>query len=138
VHGNLYGTSREWIAHRIAKGADIVLEIDWQGAEQVKRLFPDAIGVFIAPPSIDELRARLHRRGQDSDDVIESRVAAARDELAQAWRFEYVIINQDFADACRQLTSIVDCARLRFSKQRARNEEMFAHLFGPVSASQTN
>lgn len=134
VHGNLYGTSREWIAARIAAGADIVLEIDWQGAVQVKSLFPDAVGVFIAPPSIEELRARLRRRGQDSEDVIERRVAAARDELAQAGRFEYVIINQDFADACRQLTSIVDSARLRFAKQQARNQATFAQLFGPAAA----
>ena len=138
VHGNLYGTSRAWIAQRMAAGVDIVLEIDCQGAAQVAALFPDAVGVFIAPPSMEELRERLHRRGQDSDAVIERRMAAARNELSQAERFEYVIINQDFATALGQLLSIVDCARLRFGKQRARNPQAFAHLFGSSGPSSTN
>ena len=138
VHGNLYGTSRAWIAQRMAAGVDIVLEIDCQGAAQVATLFPDAVGVFIAPPSMDELRQRLRRRGQDSDEVIERRMAAAKSELSQAERFEYVIINQDFATALGQLLSIVDCARLRFGKQRARNPQSFAHLFGSFGPSSTN
>ncbi len=137
VHGNCYGTSRAWIESRMAAGADIVLEIDWQGAAQVKRLFPDAIGVFIAPPSIEELRARLQRRGQDAADVIERRVAAAKSELAQAGRFEYVIINQDFGAALAQLLSIVDSARLRFGKQRARHPQVFERLFGPLAPPST-
>jgi len=137
VHGNCYGTSRAWIESRMAAGADIVLEIDWQGAAQVKRLFPEAIGVFIAPPSIEELRARLERRGQDAPDVIERRVAAAKSELAQAGRFEYVIINQDFGEALAQLLSIVDSARLRFGKQRARHPQVFERLFGPLAPPST-
>jgi len=137
VHGNCYGTSRAWIESRMAAGADIVLEIDWQGAAQVKQLFPDAIGVFIAPPSIEELRARLERRGQDAPDVIERRVAAAKSELAQAGRFEYVIINQDFGAALAQLLSIVDSARLRFGKQRARHPQVFERLFGPLAPPST-
>lgn len=137
VHDNFYATSRDWIAQRVAAGRDIVLEIDWQGAAQVKRLFPDAIGVFIAPPSIEELRARLQRRGQDAPDVIERRVAAAKSELAQAGRFEYVIINQDFGAALAQLLSIVDSARLRFGKQRARHPQVFERLFGPLAPPST-
>jgi guanylate kinase len=125
VHGNYYATSRTWIEARIAAGADILLEIDCQGAKQVIGMFPDAVGVFIAPPSIDELRERLLKRGQDSPEVIERRVTAARSELQQAGEFEYVIINQDFATALAQLLAIVDVARLRFAKQRAR----FASLF---------
>jgi len=134
VHGNLYGTSRVWIAERIAAGRDIVLEIDWQGAAQVRRIFADAIGVFIAPPSFEALRERLERRGQDSAEVIERRMEAARDELAQLGRFEYVIINQDFTTALRQLLAIVDSAGLRASKQRAREPELFARLFAASGA----
>ncbi len=120
VHGNLYGTSRRWIEQRMMDGADILLEIDWQGAAQVQKLFPDAVGVFIAPPSIDELRARLVRRGQDTAETIDRRVAAALDELAQVNRFQYVIINQEFAVARDQLLAIIDAAGLRADKQRTR------------------
>lgn len=128
VHGNLYATSRQWIAQRVAQGTDIVLEIDWQGAAQVHRLFPDAVGIFIAPPSIEELRRRLRERAQDQDDVIERRIQAARGELEQAHRFQYVIINQDFASALDDLTAVVKTARLRFSKQLARDPDRFAAL----------
>lgn len=128
VHGNLYGTSRRWIAARLAEGRDIVLEIDWQGALQVQAIFPDAIGVFIAPPSMQALRERLERRGQDGADVIERRMLAAREELAQAPAFQYVIINQEFRTALQQLSSIVDVARLRFAKQRARERQLFDDL----------
>ncbi len=125
VHGNLYGTSRRWIEQRIAVGADILLEIDWKGAEQVQRLFPDAVGIFIAPPSVEELRRRLILRGQDSPEVIERRLAAAESELSKADRFQYVIINQEFASALAHLLSIVDAAAMRFAKQRARHPELF-------------
>lgn len=125
VHGNLYGTSKRWIESRIAGGSDILLEIDWQGAAQVQMLFPEAVGIFIAPPSIDELRERLVRRAQDSAAVIERRVAAATDELRQAHRFQYVIINQEFAVALTDLLSIVDAAGLRFSAQKVRHRTLF-------------
>ena len=128
VHGNLYATSRAWIEDRIAAGVDIVLEIDWQGAVQVQRLFPDAVGVFIVPPSISVLRERLTRRGQDSAEVIDARVAAAEVELKQAHRFQYVIINQDFASALENLRTVVSAARLRFTKQHARHPATFAAL----------
>ena len=132
VHGNLYGTSKSWIAAQMASGSDILLEIDCQGAEQVRQLFPEAVGIFIAPPSIDELRRRLQARAQDSGDVIERRISAARAELSQAGQFEYVIINQDFGIALSQLRSIVLAARLRFGKQQARHPETFAALqLGP-------
>jgi guanylate kinase len=128
VHGNLYATSRAWIEEHIAAGVDIMLEIDWQGAAQVQRLYPDAIGVFIVPPSIDVLRERLTQRGQDSAEVIERRVAAAEAELSQAHRFQYVIINQDFASALADLRTIVEAARLRYSKQQARHPAVFGGL----------
>lgn len=128
VHGNYYATSRTWIREQMAAGRDIVLEIDWQGAVQVQRLFPDAIGIFVVPPSIGVLRERLTQRGQDSAEVIERRVAAAEAELKQAHRFQYVIINQDFASALGDLRTIVEAARLRFTKQQARHPATFAAL----------
>ena len=128
VHGNLYGTSRAWIEAQMAAGCDILLEIDCQGAAQVKRLFPDSVGIFIAPPSVEELRRRLEARGQDSAAVIARRVAAAQAELAQAGQFEYVIINQDFGVALAQLCSIIQASRLRFRQQKARNPDTFASL----------
>ena len=135
VHGNYYATSRPWIAGRIAQGRDILLEIDCQGADQVLRLFPDAVRIFIAPPSLAVLRERLVARGQDTPEVIEGRLAAARGELAEAPKYQYVIINQDFAVALSQLVAIFDCARLRFPKQQARHPALFQQLFGPGTAA---
>ncbi len=128
VHGNCYGTSRPWIAERIAEGRDLILEIDCQGADQVRRLFPEAVGIFIAPPSLAELERRLRARAQDSDVVIAGRLSAARSELAQANRFEYVIINQDFATALEQLNAIVRASRLRFARQAARHPGLLESL----------
>jgi guanylate kinase len=128
VHGNHYGTSRAWIAEQVAAGVDIVLEIDWQGAAQVRALFPQAVSVFVAPPSFEVLRQRLTARGQDAPDVIERRLQAARSELAHAGDCQYVIINQDFAAACQALVGIVDAARCRFAQQRERHAGLFAEL----------
>lgn len=128
VHGNFYATSRHWIAERITAGDDILLEIDWQGAMQVRTQFPDAVGIFIAPPSIDELRNRLKRRGLDADQIIEQRVTAATRELKEACRFEYVIINQDFASALQELSSIVEASRVRYRQQQARHADLFGLL----------
>lgn len=128
VHGNYYGTSRLKIAEQIAAGADLLLEIDWQGAQQVKKQFPDAVGIFILPPSIDALEQRLKKRGQDDDHVITRRILAAGGEIAHASEFEYVIINQDFATALSELCSIVKATRCRFMQQAARNASLFAQL----------
>ena len=128
VHGNRYGTSRPWILSRMAAGADILLEIDCQGAAQVGQLYPDAVTVFIAPPSVQALRERLVSRGQDPVDVIDRRVAAASAELKQAGRFQYVIINQDFEVASQQLLAVVDAAGLRCEKQRSRHPVLFSQL----------
>ena len=128
VHGHRYGTSAKWIEARIAAGDDVLLEIDWQGAQQIRRRFVDAVGIFILPPSIDALEARLRRRGQDANAVITRRLLAAGGEIAHAGEFEYVIINHDFADASRQLLSIVEAARLRFSSQAARHADLFGQL----------
>jgi guanylate kinase len=128
VHGHLYGTSASWIAKQIAAGDDVLLEIDWQGAQQIKRHFPDAVGIFILPPSVDALEARLRKRGQDETAVITRRLLAAGGEIAHARDFEYAIINQEFAEASQQLKSIVQAARLRFSSQAVRHAALFGQL----------
>ncbi len=133
VHGNLYGTSRQWIDKQTAAGADIVLEIDWQGARQVSSLYRDAVSIFIAPPSLEILKERLQARGKDSPAVIERRLAAARNELEHAGEFQYIIVNQDFTEACQQLLSIADAARCRFRQQAASQPELFAALGIPAA-----
>ncbi|HTN65683.1 MAG TPA: guanylate kinase [Burkholderiaceae bacterium] len=128
VHGNYYGTSRLQIADRMKAGTDILLEIDWQGARQVKKQFPDAVGIFILPPSIAALEERLQKRGQDEPQVITRRILAAGGEIAHAPEFEYVIINQEFATALSRLTAIIQATRCRFSQQAARHASLFAQL----------
>jgi guanylate kinase len=128
VHGNFYATSRTWIEQRVHAGTDVLLEIDWQGARQVKARFPHAVGIFILPPSIDALEARLQKRGQDSATVIARRLLAAGSEIAHAPEFDYVIINVDFPAALAQLAAIVTATRLRFASQAARHHELFAQL----------
>jgi guanylate kinase len=128
VHGNLYGTSQAWISARRAEGKDIVLEIDWQGAAQVRRLIPDAVGVFILPPSPEALRSRLEERGQDAPESIERRLRAAREELAHVGEFDYVIINRDFDVAVADLVSIVRAQRLRLAAQLERHRDLINRL----------
>lgn len=128
VHGNYYGTSRIRISEQMQVGTDILLEIDWQGAQQVKKQFPHGIGIFILPPSIAALEERLKKRGQDEPSTIVRRVLAAGGEIAHAPEFEYVIINQDFATALAELTAIIKAGRCRFSQQAARNASLFAQL----------
>jgi len=115
VHGNRYGTSQKWIEQARNLGRDIILEIDWQGARQVRRLFPSALSVFILPPSLQELERRLRTRGKDSDAAISQRLMNAKDEVSHAREFEYVIINKDFDEAKRDLGAIIRAARLRSS-----------------------
>lgn len=132
VHGNFYATSRVWIEERMREGRDVLLEIDWQGARQVKAAFAHALGIFILPPSIDALEKRLHKRGQDSPQVIARRLLAAGSEIAHAPEFDYVIINEDFDRALADLTAIVTAARLRYASQAARHHELFAQLGIPL------
>ncbi|HEX7648218.1 MAG TPA: guanylate kinase [Noviherbaspirillum sp.] len=128
VHGNYYGTSRLLIEADMKAGKDVLLEIDWQGAQQVKKQFPEAVGIFILPPSIAALEERLKKRGQDEANVIARRLLAAGGEIAHAPEFEYVIINQEFANALSELTAIVKATRCRFAQQAARNASLFAQL----------
>ncbi|MDC8759286.1 guanylate kinase [Janthinobacterium fluminis] len=128
VHGNYYGTSRILVEREMAAGTDILLEIDWQGARQVRKQFPRTAGIFILPPSIDALEERLNKRGQDSQHVIARRLLAAGGEIAHAPEFEYVIINEEFTVALSQLSAIVGATRCRFAQQAARNASLFAQL----------
>ncbi len=128
VHGNYYGTSRKWIEDARLEGRDILLEIDWQGALQVRRLVVGTVGIFILPPSVDALRARLKGRGQDSIEVIERRVAAAREEMSHVGEFDYVIINDHMEEAEQDLVSIVRAERLKFGRQMERHRELIQPL----------
>jgi guanylate kinase len=124
VHGNLYATSQAWIEARMREGRDIVLEIDWQGAEQVRRLVQGAVGIFVLPPSLDALHRRLTARGKDSSEVIERRLANAREEIGHVGEFDYVIINQSFDVAVVDLVSIVRATRLKVAAQLARHRDL--------------
>ncbi|MES2939007.1 MAG: guanylate kinase [Pseudomonadota bacterium] len=128
VHGHRYGTSKKAIEERMAQGADVILEIDWQGALQIRRVFGNAVLVFILPPSWDELRARLQRRGEDPPEVIELRLKNAATEMAEAREFDFVIINELFEHALFDLKTIVHAQRLKFSSQRRARAETFQDL----------
>ena len=128
VHGNYYGTSRLMVEEQMRLGTDILLEIDWQGARQVKKLFPKASGIFILPPSIAALEERLKKRGQDEPHIIARRLLAAGGEIAHAPEFDYVIINEEFDVALSEMRAVVQATRLRFEQQAARNAALFIQL----------
>jgi len=128
VHGHRYGTSRESIEQRIAQGADVVLEIDYQGALQIKKIFANAVLIFILPPSWDELRSRLQNRGEDSPDVIETRIKNAAHEMSQAPKFDFVIINELFERALFDLKAIVHSQRLKYKALRRARADIFQAL----------
>ena len=128
VHGHLYGTSRRAIQARLERGDDVVLEIDWQGALQIKQLFPHAVLIFILPPNWQELRQRLTRRGEDRAEVIDTRMANARLEVAQARHFDFVIINALFETALFDLKAVVHSQRLRYAAQMRNRSQVFAAL----------
>jgi guanylate kinase len=124
VHGNRYGTSQKWIEDMRACGKDVVLEIDWQGAQQVRRLYPSTTTIFILPPSMEELERRLRSRAQDSNEVIRARLSNAVDEISHSLEFDYVIINNTFDEARRDLAAVVRAARLTLTQQIARNPNL--------------
>ena len=128
VHGNLYGTSRGAIEERIVHGHDVLLEIDWQGALQIKRLFPNAILIFLLPPSWDELLQRLQRRGEDRPEVIAKRMENARLEVSQARHFDFVIINALFETAVFDLKTVVHSQRLKYAAQLRSKRAVFKAL----------
>ena len=126
VYGNYYGTSRKWIESELAGEHDVLLEIDWQGARQVRALFPNTVGIFILPPSLEELRRRLTARGKDSAEVIARRMASAREEISHVLEFEYIIVNEQFDVAVADLQAVVRAARL----SRERRADRLARLLG--------
>ncbi|WP_157268157.1 guanylate kinase [Azohydromonas aeria] len=128
VHGNRYGTSRNAIERRLQAGEDVVLEIDYQGALQIKQIFSHAVLIFILPPSWEELRQRLQRRGEDHPEVIAQRMVNARHEVAQARHFDYVIINALFETALFDLKTVVHSQRLKYASQRRSKSQVFAAL----------
>ncbi len=126
VHGNFYGTSRQGIEALLQADRDVILEIDWQGAQQVRRVYPESVGVFIVPPSFDVLETRLQGRGQDSAEIIARRVANAREELAHLNEFPYVIINENLDEALAELLAVFAAARTRLTNQSQRYAALMA------------
>ena len=124
IYGNRYGTSQKWIERERAEGHDVLLEIDWQGAQQVRRLMRQVVSIFILPPSPEVLESRLRGRGQDSEEIVTRRLAAARHEIAHVSEYEYVIINEDFNRAAQDLRSIIRAERLKLARQLARNLDL--------------
>ena len=133
VHGNWYATSATWLQGQVAAGQDVLLEIDWQGAAQVRRLIADSVHIFILPPSIEALRVRLTKRAQDPPETIAQRLTAAREEMRHCGEFDYVIMNQDFARAVDDLSVIVRAARLTAARQQLRHAKALADLLNPES-----
>jgi guanylate kinase len=128
VHGDLKGTARQSVEPQLAAGRDVLLEIDWQGAQQVRAKVPDAVGIFILPPSREALEERMRKRGQDSEDVIARRLAAAREEMSHFGEFDYVIVNEVFDTAVDEMCAIFTASRLRRNQQIQRHHEMIQQL----------
>ena len=128
VHDNWYATSAVWLRDEVQQGHDMLLEIDWQGARQVRQLMPEAVHIFILPPSLASLKERLEKRGQDAPEVIVRRLEAAREEMRHCGEFDYVIMNQDFARAVDDLSVIVRAARLTATRQQVRHAALLADL----------
>ncbi|KXO08887.1 MULTISPECIES: guanylate kinase [Marinobacter] len=128
VFGNYYGTSHAWVRETLATGQDVILEIDWQGAEQVRRLVPECVSIFIVPPSAEVLRERLIGRGTDAPEVIERRLAEAEEECRHAAEFDYLVVNDDFGVALADLLAITRAQRLKMSVQQLRHGKLLAGL----------
>lgn len=130
VFDNFYGTSEKALREQLATGKDLVVEIDWQGARQVRERFPQAVSIFVAPPSIGELRSRLSNRGQDSEEIIQRRMRDARAELSHYVEYDYLVINDQFDQALRELGTVVGAERLRLSRQSVRHASALAEMLG--------
>lgn len=128
VFDHYYGTSKKWVEDTLRQGIDVILEIDWQGHQQIKKLFPDTVSIFILPPSIQALRARLITRNQDSEAIIQKRLADVSETVSHIHEFDYVIINDDFAHACQDAKAIIECGRLVESRQSAKFSGMIQDL----------
>ena len=130
VFGNLYGTSKDWVVGELQQDRDVILEIDWQGAAQVRRLLPEAVSIFILPPSLETLQTRLNHRGQDSAEVIAHRLREAQGDIAHYAEFDYLVVNDDFNAALADLRAIVRASRLSYRSQSVRQEALIRRLLG--------
>ena len=128
VFDNLYGTSKSWVENTLANGTDVILEIDWQGHHQIKTLFPDTIGIFILPPSLDDLKSRLVTRNQDHPDIIEKRLLDAKETISHLNEFEYVVINDDIDRALHDLRAILEANRLLARRQAVKHAQLIANF----------
>ena len=135
VHGDWKGTARQSVEPQLAAGKDVLLEIDWQGARQVREQVPEAVSVFILPPSTEALEQRMRNRGQDSEETIARRLAAAREEMAHHAEFDYLVVNEDFDTAVREMCAIFVASRLRRDLQQQRHAGLLAGLLADPSAS---
>jgi len=130
VFDHYYGTSAEWVQKKLISGVDVILEIDWQGAEQVRPSFPESRSIFILPPSLGSLRDRLEKRNQDHPEVIAKRLQKAALEMSHYDEFDYLVVNEDFNTACQQLQSLVLTERLRTARQKQSHQELVNQLLG--------
>ena len=130
VFDNFYGTSQDWVESELEAGRDVILEIDWQGAEQVRKQMTGAVSVFIAPPSIEALQQRLQNRGQDSEDIIARRMRDAKSEMSHYGEYDYLIINDDFYNTVEELRAIIIARRHRLEAQRIRHADTLKNLLG--------
>jgi guanylate kinase len=128
IFEHYYGTSKTWVQETLAKGIDVILEIDWQGHQQIKQLFPASVGIFILPPSLEDLRDRLIKRNQDHPEIIKKRLTDARETVIHIHEFEYVVINDDFVNALHDLKIIVETGRLLQKRQTAKFAKLIKHL----------
>ena len=128
VFGNYYGTEEAWVDSQLSQNTDIILEIDWQGAQQVRKLKPEAVSIFILPPSKEALFERLNGRGQDSDEVINKRMAQAEEEMSHFLEYDFIVINDQFSEALEQLTAIFLSQRLRLENQKLKQDKLLKQL----------
>lgn len=128
IFDNQYGTSKTWVEQTLQRGTDVILEIDWQGHQQIKALYPNSISIFILPPSLNDLRDRLIKRNQDHPDIIKKRLADAKETVSHILEFDYVIINDDFTHALNDLKAIIECGRLGEKRQSAKYAKLIQDL----------
>jgi len=128
VFGHYYGTTRDWVTQHLSQGTDVILEIDWQGARQIKLSYPDAVSIFVLPPSIKTLRQRLETRAQDSPETIKQRLALARQDISHHLEYDYLVINDDFRTAVEQLKAIITCQRLTTNNQSTQHVNLIKNL----------
>jgi guanylate kinase len=136
VFGNLYGTSADWVSMTLKSGMDVILEIDWQGAQQIRRLVPETVSIFILPPSLPVLAERLRARGQDDEKVIAQRLAGARDEISHYGEYDYLVVNDDFERALADMAAIIRAERQRTPRQENGRIALISDLLSGVAPTQ--